>query len=394
MRHRVLMRSAAVAVLLGAGAVGAIPAGGQEAPAEEEPAQTTAVLLQYGWWNKAQQSPAGGNPTPAPPGAPSDGIFVAYEPAAGPLPTPVAGVPGLVPVAPAPAPKPVVLGPEAFGAVRYSVPAGAEASLTLRFTPTTTSQPGGVNPDGGTLSACPVSSPWDPVQNGRYDASPKYDCANGVVGVFAGDTVSFPLAAALATNGLFDLAIVPSGTKPFKLSIGAPDSSSLALTSVPETEPEFSSEEFDASMFEDPAAEFFEESFTTDEAFGAEDFGAVGAEEFGSGEFTSGGFVTSPGSVATTRTPAAPVGSQVAVPAGIARNPFRPDASRGERMMALAVLMALAGALWWVGGKPVRPPRLLGSLGAGIPVVVEEIRTGGIGRFARVRPAGRPPRLY
>lgn len=399
MSHRVWLRGAAVAVLLGAGALGAVPAGGQEAPPEEEftfeePAQTTAMLLQYGWWNKAQQSPAGGSPTPAPPGAPSDGIFIAYEPAGGPTPTPAAGVPGLIPVAPAPAPKPVVLGPEAFGAVRYSVPAGAEALLTLRFTPTSTSQPGGVNPDSGTLTACPVSTAWDPVQNGRYDAAPKYDCANGVVGAFAGDTVSFTLPAALAPNGTFDLALVPSGTKPFKLSISAPDSSSMALTSVPESEADSSSEAFDASTFEDPAAEFFEESVPVEESFGVEDFGSVGVGEFDSGEFSAGGFVTSPAPAVTTRAPVAGVDNQVAVPAGVARNPFRPDASRAERMMALALLLALAGGLWWVGGKPVRPPRLLGSLGAGIPVAVEEIRTGGIGRFAKVRSAERPPRLY
>ena len=397
MRHRVALRGAAVAVLLGAGALGVVPAGGQEAPPEdeftfeEEPAQTTAMLLQYGWWNKAQQSPAGGNPTPAPPGAPSDGIFIAYEPAGGPVPTPAAGVPGLIPVAPAPAPNPVVLGPEAFGAVRYSVPPGAEASLTLRFTPTSTTQPGGVNPDAGTLSACPVSTAWDPVQNGRYDASPKYDCTIGVTGAFAGDTVTFPLAAALATDGVFDLAIVPSGTQPYKLAINPPDSSSMALTSVPETEATFDEGEFDASTFEDPAAEFFEE-MATDEAFGAEDFGSVGLDEFGTTEFSSDEFATTGGAV--TAAPTAPASGELAVPAAIAGNPFRPDASRTERMMALALLMALAAGLWWIGGKPVRPPRLLGSLGAGIPVAVDEVRTGGIGRFAKVRSADRPPRLY
>ena len=62
-------------------------------------------------------------------------------------------------------------------------------------------------------------------------------------------------------------------------------------------------------------------------------------------------------------------------------------------MMAVALLLALAGGLWWVGGKPVRAPRLLGSLGAGSDVVDEPVATGGIGRFARQR-AGRAPRLF
>lgn len=393
MRHpRVLLRGAAVAVLALTAGLGAAPlAGGQEAPPEEEfgfeepEAPTTAQLLQYGWWNKAQQSPAGGNPVPPPPGAPSDGIFIAYEPAGGPTPAPAAGVPGLVPEAPAPAPEPVVLGPEAFGAVRYSVPPGAEASLTLHFTPTSTSQPGGVNPDAGVLSACPVSTAWDPVQNGRYEASPTYDCSIGVTGAFAGDTVSFTLPAALAIDGVFDLALVPSGTQPYKLAITPPSSSSMTLTSVPETEPEFSEEEFAAESFEDPATEFFEEA-AAEEAFGADDFGSVPIDDFGTEEF-------SPEVVAAPVAEAPVTRGEVAQPTAV-RNPFRPDASRGERIMALALLMLLAAGLWYVGGQPARPPRLLGSLGAGVPVQAEAVRTGGIGRFARVRPAGRPPRLF
>ena len=391
-----MLRGAAVAVLVVAGLVGAAPlaAGGQEAPPEEEftfeepAAPTTAELLQYGWWNKAQQSPAGGNPVPAPPGAPADGIFIAYEPAGGPVPTPAAGVPGLVPTAPAPAPNPVVLGPEAFGAVRYSVPQGAEASLTLKFVPTSTTQPGGVNPDAGVLSACPISSPWDPVQNGRYDAAPKYDCTIGVVGTVAGDTITFTLASALATNGMFDLAFIPSGNQPYRLAINPPDSSSMALTSVPETEPTFS-EEFDAGSFEDPAAEFFEEQLA-EESFGVDDFGSVSVDDFGTGDFTTEEVIAAP----VAGAPRATVGGgQVAQPTAVV-NPFRPDASRTERMMALGLLMLLAAGLWYVGGQPVRPPRLLGSLGAGVPVQTQEVRTGGIGRFARVRPAERPPRLF
>ena len=408
LRRRFVLRGAAVALLVAGGAAGLGPwpagvglgvAGGQEAPPEEEfvfeepPAPTTAELLQYGWWNKAQQSPAGGNPVPAPPGAPADGIFIAYEPAGGPVPTPAAGVPGLVPTAPAPAPNPVVLGPEAFGAVRYSVPAGAEASLTLKFVPTSTTQPGGVNPDAGVLSACPVSSPWDPVQNGRYDASPKYDCTIGVAGTVAGDTVSFTLPAALSTSGVFDLALVPSGTQPYRLAIETPSSASMALTSVPEQETTFSAEEFDAGSFEDPAAEFFEDQAFAEESFGVDDFGSVSVDDFGSGSFVTDGVVGGP--VATSAGAGSPVGGagQVAQPTAVL-NPLRPDASRAERMMALALLTLLAVGLWYVGGQPVRPPRLLGSLGAGVPAATEEVRTGGIGRFARVRPAERPPRLY
>jgi hypothetical protein len=379
---------AAVGLVVSAGGIGAWPvaAGGQEAPPDdelvvEESVPTTATLLQYGWWNKAQQSPAGGTPVPVPPGAPSDGIFVVYEPTAGPVPTPAAGVPGLVPTAPAPAPNPVVLGPEAYGAVRYAVPPGAEASLTLQFIPTSPTQPGGVNPDAGSLSACPISTSWDPVQNGRYDAAPKYDCTIGVAGTFAGDTVTFSLPASLSAGGLFDVALVPSGTQPYRLAVSAPADSSMALTSVPESE--LAGEEaFDPGSFEDPATEFFES-----EAVGVDDFGSVSVDEFGSGEFSTGANgAVSPSSAARVR-------PQVAVPAGNVFNPLRQDASRADRIMAVALLLALAVALWWVGGQPLRPPRLLGSLGARESAPPAEVRLGGIGRFARPR-ADRPPRLF
>jgi hypothetical protein len=82
-----------------------------------------------------------------------------------------------------------------------------------------------------------------------------------------------------------------------------------------------------------------------------------------------------------------------AVQAGRVVNPFSPDASRGERIMAVAVLLGLGAGLFWVGGAPVRPPRLLGSLGAGQVVDETPVSKGGIGRFARPR-HGTPPRLF
>jgi hypothetical protein len=391
---RRVARGAASVLLLGAVAVGTTgwaPVAGQEsdpfAPDDSvESVPVTASLLQYGWWNKAQQSPAGGNPTPAPPGAPADGLFILYEPTAAP-PAAVTGPLGAVPTAPDPADvRPV--GPEAFGAVRYSVPVGAETTLTLHYTPTSTTQPGGVNPDVGDLFACPVSTSWDAVQNGRYDSAPKYDCGNGVQAVVAGDTVSFTLPAALSGEGLLDLAIVPAGNRPFRLALDAPTDQSVSLDSVPEQEGEA---EFDAGSFEDPALfedpAFFEDSST----FGVEDFGSLSVDGFATDDLGS----------TFTPTDAVPTGSvarvprgQVAVPAGVA-NPFRPDAGRGERLMAVALLALRAAALWWVGGQPVRAPRLLGSLGAGAATALEHADARrGIGRFSRIRTGTRPPRLF
>jgi len=62
---------------------------------------------------------------------------------------------------------------------------------------------------------------------------------------------------------------------------------------------------------------------------------------------------------------------------------------RGERVMAVVLLAAIIGCLWWFGGHPTRPPRLLGSLGSDRTAEDDaqgpEVRVGGIGRFARPR---------
>lgn len=387
MNVRQAVRVVAVALFLAGGTLAAgLPVGAQEddpfAFDDSEETVDAAMLLQYGWWNKAQQSPAGGNPTPPPPGAPSDGLYLLYGPTGTEPPPAVTDPLGAV----LPATEPVEaepLGPEAFGAVRYSVPPGAEAMLNLRFTPTSTTQPGGVNPDVGQVIACPVSTAWDPVQNGRYDGAPTYDCNNGIFAAVAGDTLVFTLPAFLAVDGVFDLAIVPAGTQPFSLAIDAPTDGSMILTSVPEDEFE---EEFDPGDFEDPT--LFDSSTFDDGSFGATDFGDVAFEDFEATEFTAGDLGT------TSRVAPPRAGNaRVAVPAGNILDPFDPNASRSERMMAVALLLGLAVGLWWVGGQPTRPPRLLGSLGAAevAPAVVD---ARGIGRFAKVRGDRRPPRLF
>ncbi len=396
--HRLVRAGAALLVAGTAGLAAILPAAGQEDPfapdAFDADAPVTAALLQFGWWNKAQQSPAGGNPTPPPPGAPENGIFILYGPTGVAPPAAVTGPIAALPTAPAPAPvpsAPIPLGPEAYGAVRYAVPLGSEATLTLRYVPTSTSQPGGVNPDVGELFACPTTRTWDPVQNGRYDGAPTYDCGTGVPAVVAGDSVTFAFPSSLAVDGVFDVALVPMGTRPYRLALNTPTDESLALTSVPEQE-STGEESFDPGTFEDPVEAFEDPVLEDSSTFGTEDFGAVGVDEFSAG--------TSTGDFDVTTSPGVPSGSvrrpatQVAQPAAIA-NPFRRDASRSERIMAVAVLAALAAGLFWIGGKPVRAPRLLGSLGAGqVLEFATEVKTGGIGRFARVRTGAKPPRLF
>ena len=378
-----ILRLAAAACVAGAALVAPLSVAlAQEEVVEEQ--TTSATLLQYGWWNKAQQGPNASTAVPPPPNAPEDGLYLAYEPAASNIPPVVTGAPGLVAVAPVPVPAPPrVAGPEAYSAVRYSVPEGAEGDLVLRFLPTSNMQPGGVNLDGGGVKACPALSPWDPVQNARYDIAPAYDCASFAVGNMLGDTIVFTLPATLANEpGLFDLVIVPDplSPQPFQFGIAAPSDASLILTSVPETATE---EAFDPSA-SDPLADF---AVDTGES-GVEDFFVTDAAA--SDFFADGSFATGPVPAAANRRP------QLAVPAGNPLNPFRPDASRGERLVAVAVLLLMGAGLLWLGGQPTRAPRLLGSLGAGAASApaAAATRTGGIGRFSRPRGAGKPPRLF
>ncbi len=383
---RRVARILAAAVLAGAtGLAATVPALGQSDPfAVDTPegggdgGTTAPALLQYGWWNKAQQSPAGGTPTPAPPGAPADGLFVLYGPTGVAPPPAVTGPLGALPTTPPPVTvRP--LGPEAFSAVRYAVPAFAEGTLSLRYAPTSSTQPGGVNPDVGEIMACPVTSVWDPVQNGRYNSAPTFDCGTGIAGVVAGDSVTFNFPASLSATGFYDLAIVPTGARPYRVGFARPEDGSVVLTSVPETETEVTPEA--ETTFEDPAAEAttFEPDTTTFEP--PADFASEPTTDF---------VAEAP---LPTVAPAPTARPQFAAPVAVT-NPLGPDASRGERLLAVALLLLLAVGLWWIGGKPVRPPRLLGSLGNGQAVAGPEVRTGGIGRFARVRTGPRPPRLF
>lgn len=350
----------------------------------------TATLEAYGWWNKAQQPPPGAPMVPPPPDAPDDGIFLAHDVATSSAPGPVAGAPGLVEGVPgtvggtigAPVPGadlPAPIGPTAFGAVRYSIPEGAEGELTLRLNAPANAAPTVVP----VVLACPILTAWDGIPNGRFDQAPGYECASGVPAVVAGDTITFVLPAIISNDlETFDLAIVPAGDHPFRMSLAAPRDESLLLTSVPESsgaEGEFD-EAFDEGLG-DFDAEFGAEGAAGDD-FAAENFGA-----FDDGSFDA---EASPDSATSWRP-----GGQVALPLGNVVNPFAEDASRGERVLAVALLFAIAVGLWWISGQPTRAPRLLGSLGAGPAAVTPPpSRTRGIGRFSRSRTSERPPRLF
>lgn len=393
---RNLMRRVVTACLamgalgLGMAAGGSAPQVGAQEAIEDDFSfdNDTAVLEAYGWWNKAQQSPQGGPQVPPPPDAPDDGIFVAYDVVTSDAPGAVAGAPALVEGAPGTvggavgAPTPAVdlpqpVGPMAFGAVRYSVPEGAAGELTLRLNSPPSAAPTVVP----VVLACPVLSSWDGLPNAPFDQAPDYECALAAPGVLAGETITFVLPATMSSDLVtFDLAIVPAGDQPFRMSLAAPDDESLRLTSVPESTDEEGGVD---EPFEDPAAGL-EADLGSDGDFAAEDFGAVDDGSFDEGE-------ASPDSVTSWRP-----GGEVALPVGNVLNPFDPDASRNERILAVALLAAIGAGLWWAAGKPARAPRLLGSMGAGSRAVAAPPAAPerGIGRFSRVRGTQRPPRLF
>ncbi|MEA3078406.1 MAG: hypothetical protein QOF60_3314 [Actinomycetota bacterium] len=452
---RRLRWAAVVAVVAAVGLGATLPAAGQTS--DEGPTLPQSYLDGYGWWSKAQQNPTGGknpdvvpacsgspvtttttlptNPSTAPMGqcpvgAPADGLYLAYDYEAV-TPSAASGAVGNVPPVttpptttivatpvPLPGAKPPnqVLGPTAYAAVRYAAPDGAETSLTLQILNRPPTTPGGVDPIAGVrVLACHVTTPgWSPNQNDRYDQGPKYDLSSCAVGQLSVDSITFVFPSSMIENGTLDVAIVPSsapcpdppsaappttsttlpaGTSPpkcdhaYQLALAKPSDYSLSLDSVPEdfsTEPDGS---LDGDLaLEDPLSGLDEDLAALDpeSAFASFDIGGFGGgDPYGS----------------VSRPPVAR--PHIAQPAAAGfPNPFARDASRGERLLAVLLLLLMALAMWWFGGDQIRAPRLLGSLGAGSAAVPpaddgERARggNGGIGRFVRPR-TGKPPRLF
>jgi hypothetical protein len=307
-----------------------------------------------GWWSKAQAAPA---PAPKIPVDTATGtnLMVGNDPS----------------------------GPNAVAAVRYSVPgtidgepvdaSTASGTLTLKVA---------ANGVVGTpvVEACPIISSWQSAAGGPWDAQPRYTCATKAVGTFNTDTTAatFALPSNLQSRpGVFDLALVPDPTNqtPFSVQFTAPAGDSLDVRAAgPPTaapEPDTSSAPVDSSS----------PSFDTT---GAGAFPSVLADL---GVTPNGAPANPAGNAGATSVASSPT-LTFATP-----RPLLVSDKRGERAVALALLVALGLAVWWFGGRPVRAPRLLGSLGD--DKVAEEsvfVRSGGIGRFARPR-GERPPRL-
>jgi hypothetical protein len=270
-----------------------------------------------------------------------------------------------------------VVEPAAVSAVRFTgLPDGATADLVLTLAPNNNADVSQQAPQPLTLYACLPASQWDPIQAGDWASHPTWDCDTDFVkgeSSQAGQAIEFAFPASFITNGTLDVILVPQGTTPYQLAFDPPDS--LALTVTGGTDP---------SADPGPTVDA-----TPDPGFGSGDV-ALGGAGLGDLGTTAGdlGASTLPSTAITT--PRRATGPTLPVATAV---PVLPLDKRGERIMAVALLLALAAALWWVGGQPMRSPRLLGSVAGGTTTEPEGARSlGGVGRFARPR-VGRPTRL-
>lgn len=280
-------------------------------------------------------------------------------------------------------------GPKAISAVVYSVDGVVSAVLELRVHSYTPPPPGEVphspqNPPSATpatvnIAACPAD-PWVPPANGKpgaWENRPRYsgDC---VLGQFSGDgsRVSFELRPdQQASEGVFNMAIVPAAVVVAPNVSTQPVNKPFSITFDPPREESLSPGEPDTGFPDDGEDPSFDVIDTTGDSGG--NFGVLTPPT-----------ATGPVYVVPTTPPAprAPAVPRVNLPPRVAQPAVAPGDERGERIMAVSLLMALAVAWWWFGGQQSRGPVLLGSLGGEgrRPRRVGE-PTGGVGRFARPR---------
>ncbi|MDQ1403226.1 MAG: hypothetical protein QOG03_1542, partial [Actinomycetota bacterium] len=283
---------------------------------------------------------------------------------------------------------PQVLEQFAVSALRImNVPQGATITLSLDVAPNQNADTVSQVPQPATIDACGVDTAgitWDGIQGGPWVNHPKWDCDTDFIAAETGNggkvvTWTFPAGRMVDANNTLDIVLVPRGSVPFQLGFQPPDEQSFDIEGGT-TGSEFGP---DAGGGADTSG--FDAGLSSgDLALGDTGLGDLGV---GLDPSTSG-----LGAVATT-TPTSRAGNGAGrtVPVGAAL-PKLVD-TRGERIMAVGLLLALAAALWWVGGQPTRLPRLLGSVGGGSPPDPGTgASLGGLGRFARPR-KGRPNRL-
>ena len=163
------------------------------------PASRADAPAQQGWWSKLRQ---GGIPTPAPPGAPADGLYVGADPT----------------------------GPLAFAALRFRAEVPGTLTLTIA--------PNQVAP-ASAVSIAPATKDWQAVQNGDWAAAPTFDAAKAVAGKPSpdGTAISWTLPETFPTrNGLIDVVLTEQGTGPATTAFVKPGPNAYAAQAPPAAE--------------------------------------------------------------------------------------------------------------------------------------------------------------
>lgn len=318
-------------------------------------ADSGATLDAQGWWNKTQALPVQGDPTglglttvptvPAPATVPADGLSVANDSS----------------------------GPTAIAAVRYLL--GGQGGGTLRLDLVSGSTLTGTEQ----LTACPVQGGFTPAQNGRWASAPAYEPeACVVVGAPNAEATAFTFeipstfASALGNDVTVLIAPQSGSATPFSLSFTKPADDAFTVTTAvqsPQPSPSPPAYEPGSAVYTPPAA---------------------------SGSFAPPATPTVPTTVAPAQT-----GDEVAagVPATLPASSTE-EGSRTAQYAAVAMLLAIGAAFWWLASQPQRIPRLLGSVGGAnqqpgalvtVPVTARAGRARGVGRFARHRDAPATP---
>lgn len=405
---RAARRRTALALVLVATAVGV---GGELVSAD--------APLKQGWWSKWQTDPATTSTTPS-----TVPQTVPTPPTAPPPPT---GDDGGLTVANGPQ------GVEAVAAMLFETEEGADATMYLRAAPrqkegvaptTSTSistdvtlpsqsptqppdpphQDAIVLPPGANVWACKALSGWERDSNGPWSRVPTWDtegCAPGTV-VAAGTAMFWRLYADMQDiDGNYDIVLVPTGTPPDPPPTPVDATSTTTPPKPPESPAQssfmvnFASPDADTLVAdelgdpdeEEPEPEPEPDPDDGDDGGPDDEFIVAGPLNFPDPEARFG--TTRPLRVSPPTSLAA-VDNRGEGPVGF---PFSFPDTRRERLMAVALLLSMAVAMWWKGGSPARTPRLIGAAaGRSTPSTPPPPALRGIGRFARER-FGRPRRL-
>lgn len=316
-------------------------------------ADAGATLDAQGWWNKTQALPVQGDPTglglttvptvPAPATVPEDGLYVANDSS----------------------------GPTAIAAVRYLLDGQGGGTLELDLVS------GSTLTGTEAITACPMQGGFTPVQNGHWGSKPAYDpAACIVVGAPNAEKTAFTFdVPATFASALGDVSILiapqPGSATPFSLSFSKPSDDSFTVTTQVQSQTPFAA----------PPPAYQPGS-------------AVYAPPAASGSFAPPATPTAPTTVAPDQ---ASGGVAAAVPAALTAG-LAEEGSRTAQYAAVAMLLAIGAAFWWLASQPQRVPRLLGSVGGAnqraaalVTVPARSGRARGVGRFARHRDAPARP---